>query len=473
MQIQHRSNMLAPRLAGVLVLATAIATAILVLSACQKGSSDDQKETASGDDKDASKVDTKISTPPARQRGPAEETPPMDVAQPPANAQKTESGMHFVILAKGKEDKKPGRNDTAMVHYTVWRTSGQTIFSNKRRGRPQTMPLWQVPDGWGEMLSTMSIGEKRLVWMPSELASRGGRPRKETYVFEMELASFESAPPVPSDVAAPPADAQKTSSGLAYKVLKKGTGSEKPRAWDDVTVHSTGWSTDGRMFENTATSKRPQNKSLFRESPGLAEAIQLMVAGQKNRIWIPANLLKKGPNMPEGMAVYDIELVSFKKKEPPPAVPKDVAAPPKDAKKTAKGVFYKLIKKAEKTGTVHPKPTDSVKVHYTGWTTDGNMFDSSVVRGQPAQFSLSGVIAGWTDGLQVMVVGETTRFWIPEELAYKGKPGAPQGMLVFDVELLEIKAGPPARRPPHIPGHGQKKPGAGAGQKPKGAAQTE
>ena len=116
--------------------------------------------------------------------------------------------------------------------------------------------------------------------------------------------------------------------------------------------------------------------------------------------------------------------------------PPDVAAPPKDAKKTAKGVSYKV----QKAGKGGPKPvaTDTVKVHYTGWTTDGKMFDSSVQRGSPAEFPLGGVIPGWTDGLQVMSVGDKVRFWIPEELAYKGSPGRPQGMLVFDVELLEI-----------------------------------
>ena len=66
------------------------------------------------------------------------------------------------------------------------------------------------------------------------------------------------------------------------------------------------------------------------------------------------------------------------------------------------------------------------------------MFDSSVTRGKPAEFPLRGVIAGWTDAIPVMSVGDKVRFWIPEELAYKGSPG-PQGMLVFDVELLEIK----------------------------------
>ena len=89
-------------------------------------------------------------------------------------------------------------------------------------------------------------------------------------------------------------------------------------------------------------------------------------------------------------------------------------------------------------GSANPAATSRVKVHYTGWTTDGEMFDSSVTRGQPAMFPLNRVIPGWTEGVQLMVVGEKRRFWIPEKLAYKGRPGAPQGMLVFDVELLEI-----------------------------------
>jgi peptidylprolyl isomerase len=124
------------------------------------------------------------------------------------------------------------------------------------------------------------------------------------------------------------------------------------------------------------------------------------------------------------------------KKEQIPAPP-DVAAPPADAQKTALGVSYKVQTPATQPGD-KPTANDTVVVHYTGWTTDGKMFDSSVQRKHPARFSLSGVIPGWTDGLQVMTVGEKTRFWIPEELAYKGKKGAPQGMLVFDVELIEI-----------------------------------
>ena len=78
-----------------------------------------------------------------------------------------------------------------------------------------------------------------------------------------------------------------------------------------------------------------------------------------------------------------------------------------------------------------------VTVHYTGWQTNGRMFDTSLERGTPISFPLSGVIEGWTEGVQLMTVGEKMRFWIPERLAYQGKD--PKGMLVFDVELLAIK----------------------------------
>lgn len=116
--------------------------------------------------------------------------------------------------------------------------------------------------------------------------------------------------------------------------------------------------------------------------------------------------------------------------------PDDVAAPPPGSLKTVSGLSTKVLNAG--TGTRHPRPTDRVTVHYTGWTTDGQMFDSSVANGTPATFSLAQVIPGWTEGLQLMVEGERRRFWIPESLAYKGQPGSPQGMLVFDVELIRI-----------------------------------
>jgi FKBP-type peptidyl-prolyl cis-trans isomerase len=133
-------------------------------------------------------------------------------------------------------------------------------------------------------------------------------------------------------------------------------------------------------------------------------------------------------------AVLASPLTAFAQK-PLPAPP-DVKAPPNDAKKTSSGLAYKLLTPGK--GKQHPTAMSEVTVNYTGWTTDGQMFDSSVTRGEPATFPLNRVIAGWTEGVQLMVEGEKTRFWIPENLAYRGQR-APYGMLVFDIELIKIK----------------------------------
>src|SRR5204863_8684922 len=127
------------------------------------------------------------------------------------------------------------------------------------------------------------------------------------------------------------------------------------------------------------------------------------------------SLANKGQREPKGTLVFDVELLAIVSV----AAPADVKAAPADSKKTASGLAYKVIKPG--TGARHPNGTSNVTVHYTGWTTDGKMFDSSVARGMPISFPLDGVIKGWTEGLQLMVQGEKTRFWIPQDLAYQGK----------------------------------------------------
>jgi peptidylprolyl isomerase len=241
--------------------------------------------------------------------------------------------------------------------------------------------------------------------------------------------------PAPPDVKAPPADAAKTQSGLASKVLKPGTGKTHPGRTDIVTVHYSGWTTDGKMFDSSAGGP-PASFPLDRVIAGWTEGVQLMVAGETRRFWIPEALAYRGQRDPRGMLVFDVELLSMKAAPQPPAVPSDVKAPPSDAKKTASGLAYKVITPG--SGSRKPTSRSEVTVHYSGWTTDGKMFDSSVTRGEPATFPLDGVIAGWTEGLQLMVEGEKARFWIPENLAYRGQR-APYGMLVFDVELLKIQ----------------------------------
>jgi FKBP-type peptidyl-prolyl cis-trans isomerase len=147
-----------------------------------------------------------------------------------------------------------------------------------------------------------------------------------------------------------------------------------------------------------------------------------------------------------GCTLKDDSSTSSANAAPPPeagrviTAPPDVAAIPADAQVTPSGLAFKILKPG--TGSIHPSSLSTVTVHYTGWTTDGKMFDSSVARNEPATFGLGQVISGWTEGLQLMALGEKRRFWIPGQLAYDvpgARPDAPKGMLVFDIELLDIK----------------------------------
>ena len=249
--------------------------------------------------------------------------------------------------------------------------------------------------------------------------------------------------PAPSDVAAAPADATQTASGLSYKILESGGSQDHPSATAKVTVHYTGWMTNGEMFDSSILRGEPISFPLDGVIAGWTEGVQLMAVGDKARFWIPGNMAygdtPPQPGYPYGTLVFDIELLSYEEPPAPPAVPDDVAAAPADAIRTASGLAFKVLTAG--TGNEYPTQQSTVTVHYSGWMTNGEMFDSSVVRGEPISFPLNGVIAGWTEGVQTMVVGEKKRFWIPGNLAYgetPSRPGYPYGTLVFDVELLSF-----------------------------------
>lgn len=239
-------------------------------------------------------------------------------------------------------------------------------------------------------------------------------------------------PEPPATLNEPPATAEHLDSGLITLVLEEGTGTAHPTETDILKVDYTVWKSDG-----TLVAQVPGDRSVavpvFEMLPGWREAAEMMVVGETRRAWVPSEL--GGGKIPEGEHfLFDTRLVDI---VPFPRTPENLSEPPAGATRTDSGLAYEILEPGK--GTEHPSRWSEVVVDYTGWTTDGKMFDSSVIRGVPATFSLRGVIRGWTEGLQLMTVGEKTRFWIPAKLAYGNEKGKPQGMLVFDIELLEIK----------------------------------
>jgi peptidylprolyl isomerase len=241
--------------------------------------------------------------------------------------------------------------------------------------------------------------------------------------------------PAPADLGAPPNDAVKSSTGLISRMIKPGSSDEKPIATDVVTVNYTGWRSDGMMFDSSVARGQASTFPLDKVMAGWRECVMQMTIGETRRCWIPQALAYNGrAGRPTGTVVFDIELIDFR---PSPLIPPpDVKGPPDDAKRTPSGLAYKVLRPGK--GTRSPSPFSQVLVHYTGWTTEGRMFDSSVPSGMPRSLRLDEVIKGWSEAVPMMTEGERMRLWVPEKLAYEGKSD-PKGMLVFDIELVAIQ----------------------------------
>jgi FKBP-type peptidyl-prolyl cis-trans isomerase len=241
--------------------------------------------------------------------------------------------------------------------------------------------------------------------------------------------------PAPADLGAPPNDAVKSSTGLISRMIKPGSSDEKPIATDVVTVNYTGWRSDGMMFDSSVARGQASTFPLDKVMVGWRECVMQMTIGETRRCWIPQALAYNGrAGRPTGTVVFDIELIDFR---PSPLIPPpDVKGPPDDAKRTPSGLAYKVLRPGK--GTRSPSPFSQVLVHYTGWTTEGRMFDSSVPSGMPRSLRLDEVIKGWSEAVPMMTEGERMRLWVPEKLAYEGKSD-PKGMLVFDIELVAIQ----------------------------------
>jgi FKBP-type peptidyl-prolyl cis-trans isomerase len=232
---------------------------------------------------------------------------------PPADAEVSPSGLRSKVLKAGTGKNYPEPQDLVEVHYTGWKSDGTKFDSSRDRNAPAQFTVDGAIKGWSEGVQKMVVGEQRRLWVPPALAYGQHPPDRAPagpLVFDLELLKIVKRPPAlpaPPDLGSPPA--QKTKSGLAYKVLQKGTGTQHPAPNNQVEVHYTGWAPDGRMLDSSVVRGQPMKMQLATAGKGWSEALGMMVAGEKVRFWIPPALaVQMGASVPN--MVYDVELIA-------------------------------------------------------------------------------------------------------------------------------------------------------------------
>ena len=240
-------------------------------------------------------------------------------------------------------------------------------------------------------------------------------------------------------LAKPAAGVVEVRPGLAFVVLKKGLEAKTIGPFKIIRTRADVWKADGTQTgsveDGLSTSQlRQVRKSL----PFFATILERMPVGERRRWWISSDLVPERSRAFE-KADYVMEIEIIDVLEPLPA-PKDVAAIPKAAAVTSEGIGILTLRAGDQT--TYPELKSTIVVHYSGWTTDGRMFDSSRLREATASFPLNRLITGWQLAIPSLSKGEMARIWIPGALAYdnrEDRPFAPKGMLVFEVELIEIE----------------------------------
>lgn len=237
---------------------------------------------------------------------------------------------------------------------------------------------------------------------------------------------------------APPEDATVTLSGTAFVLLEPGDTAVPKAQWADfVELRFRVWDEAGRLVGRSRPG-RSERLAVSWLPPGWAEVVMTLHPGAQARIWVPEpQAYASAPGGPRGALRIEMEYLAVELTELGREGVTPLLTPPPSALRTASGIHFVVLRPG--TGTRHATADGRVTVHYEGWTADGNRFDSSYARGEPATFPLAAVIAGWQEAVPLMVEGEKTRFWIPAEMAYGDAEGRPNGMLVFDIELVRIE----------------------------------
>mmetsp|Transcript_55430 Transcript_55430/g.104067 ORF Transcript_55430/g.104067 Transcript_55430/m.104067 type:complete len:334 (-) Transcript_55430:110-1111(-) len=258
-------------------------------------------------------------------------------------------------------------------------------------------------------------------------------------------------PQAPPDVAKPPSDAELLPSGLKTKLLLRPScalsksipltnpNCERAQPWDKVLIDYTGWTPEGKMIDSSRNEKRLVRVNSV--MPGWTEGLQMMAPGESRRFWIPPDLAfgnnQTATSKPVGPLIFDVELYSIERQPKPPA---ELTAAPQDAVLTASGLGYRKLKPG--TGSTNPGLESNVTALYNGWSSNGDLVLSTSFGAQDTFVVKEVPVEGLKEALQLMVAGETRRFWIPGKLAFGERAeesrGLPPGLLVFDLRLLSI-----------------------------------
>jgi FKBP-type peptidyl-prolyl cis-trans isomerase len=256
----------------------------------------------------------------AQERAPApaprDEPPPTDVASPPKDARISPSGVASKILKVGHGRERATRNDCVTALYTIWKRDGSLLGGSRRLSQPGRICLRSMFPGMAQAVKTMAPGERRRLWIPANQTYDGDddKPPPLDVTVDFELLVIQKAPAMPSDLKAPPPSATKLESGVSFRRLKNGTGTQHPSSSSKMRLHFSGWTRSGELIESSVMAGQPATFELVSAMRGWREVLKLMVSGDKVRVWIPAALAfgdKPRRGQPKGDLVYEVELLSL------------------------------------------------------------------------------------------------------------------------------------------------------------------
>lgn len=365
------------------------------------------------------------------------------IPTPEPRASTTSSGLEYMVSRKGNR-VTPGEGDIVKVHYIGKLQDGTVFDSSYERDEPISFRIGnqQVIPGLEEGVLLLGEGGKATLVVPPHLAygskSYGPVPANSTLTFEIELLEV-----TPSGLSPEVAGLARTKleSGLEYTVIEKGKG-EALKEGMRVSVHYTGYLEDETIFDSSYERGKPIQFILGKGMviSGWDQGLMQLSVGDKARLYIPYDLAYgttgRDPIPPNSNLIFDVEVVDGYIIEPPR--PFDVSS--LDTNTTQSGLQYIIVKKG--SGEM-PVPGQILQVHYSGYLTDGTLFDSSVQRGEPFRFVVGQgqVIRGWDEGFLLLSRGAKARFIIPPDMAYGDRDMGvipPGSTLVFDVELIDF-----------------------------------